>query len=179
MIALGVALAFLSGVLLGWMVRPAPQRFLRWSRGPVPYWRADAVAEQVALNLALLRPTRQEAGELVAAARLVRVVFVPRAFQAHAPEKAGLDGFAVWARIIYVQAGKGWERRLAEAISQHLRLKILGEVDRHGADTIWRDTALRGFDVPDQDGDHPASDRAGELREVGDAPRTRQGARRG
>jgi len=160
LLILGAAVA---GFVFGWVIKPTPDRFLRWSRGPVPYWRADAVAEQVALNLALLRPTRKEMGELVELARKLRVVFVPGSFQAHEPWKRGLDGIAVWTRVIYVQAGPGWELRLAEGISQHLRRTVLGELDPHGQDKVWREAALTGLVAPAEDHDHPAGDQAGQA----------------
>ena len=148
-----VLAALLVGGATGWALRPAPQRFLRWSSGPVPYWRADALAEKVALNLALLQGDKAQAEALVALARTLRVVFVARAFEAHRPWRPGPDGVAVWRRVVYVQAGEGWELRLAEAVSQALRLRLKGDADRHGADELWRQAALTGLVAPEPEGD--------------------------
>lgn len=156
----------LCGFVLAWLVKPAPDRFLRSSRGAVPYWRADAVAEKVALNLAVDRASRKDADEVLRLTRAHRVIFVDRPFDAHEPWKPGMEGVAVWKRgLLYVQAGAGWEGRLAEALSQSLRLQLRGDVDRHGADHAWNAAARRGFGPGPAGG--PALPNAGDGKEAG------------
>ena len=134
------------GFWLGWLVRPVERAgFVAEVLGSPPHWSVDHIAQQACL--AVQRVEERRGPEVEVAVRAARIRFVDHPFLAHLPNQPNPHGqpAAVYhGGQIILQDGPGWERRLAWALCQHVRLTLHGEVGREGdADLIQADAAVR------------------------------------
>lgn len=119
--------------IVGWAIyrrihRPKDSdRFVREVDGSPPRWSVDHLADRVAQAIAHREP--RHGVEVIETIRSTRVKFVTHKFNPHyidEPDDHGVPVVVYTNARVVVQEGPGWERRLAWALCQRVRMAIHG-----------------------------------------------------
>lgn len=130
--------------------------YLRKADGCLPAWSVDTAAETAFDALADSMLTDKQRAVALRAVRALRITTLDHAFVPGRFDSAGAAGISIAAnfRRAWVEAGGGWERRVARVVVHVAKASLLGDPDAQATDPTWFAAASapwtrRGRDLED------------------------------